>query len=75
MPDEFEPGLSQQVGDIDLPAGEQVVDTNNLMTIRHQAIAEVTAQKSGSAGNQYTHGQKSYRIGIDGPEIRSIVGC
>ena len=52
MPHELEPGVVEQVGDVVLGAGEEVVDTQHVMALREQAVAQVAAQKAGAAGDE-----------------------
>jgi hypothetical protein len=51
VPQEFKPRIGQQMDDVLLPAGKQIVEADDLMAVADQAIAEVAAEKSGAAGH------------------------
>jgi len=44
--------LADQVRDVALRAGEEVVDADEVAARRQQAVAQMRAEKSGTAGNQ-----------------------
>jgi hypothetical protein len=46
MTDQFEPLLADEVVDVELGAREEVVDTNDLVTVREQAVTKVRAEKA-----------------------------
>jgi hypothetical protein len=50
---ELELVVIEQMVDIALRAGEEVVDANDVRALREQAIAEVRAEEAGAPGNQY----------------------
>ena len=58
VPQEFKARVGQQVGDVLLPAGEQVVEADDLVAIADQPVAEVAAQKAGAAGDEDAHGER-----------------
>ena len=47
----FEISLTQQMCDVRLLAGEEIVDANHVMAVGDQPLAQVRAQKAGSTGN------------------------
>src|ERR1051326_980812 len=49
VPHEFEERLAEEVGDVLLAAGEQVVHAQHVVSCLKQCIAKVRAQKSGPA--------------------------
>ena len=49
---EFEVRPRQQVHDVGLLAGEEVVQADHVVTVGHQAFAQVRAEKAGPAGDQ-----------------------
>ena len=55
MPQQFEPRMVAEVEDIALPTSEEVVETDHLVPVREESLAEMTAQKPGSAGDENTH--------------------
>jgi hypothetical protein len=56
MPHQLEAGIADQVLDIGLPTGEEVIEADDVMPLTDKAIAKVGAEKSGTAGNEDTHG-------------------
>ena len=52
MLNEAKVGILSQVLDIRRPPGNEVVDTDHSMALGDKAVAEVGAEKSGSAGDQ-----------------------
>jgi hypothetical protein len=42
--------------DVGLPPGEEVIEADDVMPLTYEAIAKVGAEKSGTAGNEDTHG-------------------
>ena len=50
--DQFEVRLAQQVGDVRLLAGEEVVQADHVVAFVDQPLAEVRAEKAGPAGDQ-----------------------
>ena len=49
---ELEARMAEQVLDIALGAGEQVVDAEHLMALAEQPVAQVRAEEAGAAGHQ-----------------------
>jgi hypothetical protein len=50
MPDQLKAGVTEQVLDISLIAGEKIVDAENIVIGRNQAIAKMRSKKAGTAG-------------------------
>ena len=50
--DQLEVRAGQQMGDIRLLAGEEVVQADHVVTVFQQPLAEVGAEKTSSAGDQ-----------------------
>jgi len=60
--DELEVGMADQMADIVLVAGKEIVQTQNVVTLGKEPVAEVGAQKTRAAGDQYSfhlHGGKT----------------
>jgi hypothetical protein len=49
---EFEAGVADQMSDVSLLPGEQIVHAQDIVTGLQQAIAKMGSQKSGAAGDQ-----------------------
>jgi hypothetical protein len=56
MPQQLEVRIAKQMGNVALPAREEVVQTDDFIAIGDQTIAQMTAQKSCSAGDENAHG-------------------
>ena len=52
VPQQFEVGLREQVGDVRLLTREEVVDADHVVAHRHEAVAEMAAEKAGAAGDE-----------------------
>ncbi len=65
VPHEFEPRMRQQMGDVVLAAGEQVVETDDLMAVAQQPVAEMAAEKTGTAGDEDAHDQKGRKSRVE----------
>jgi hypothetical protein len=52
MAHQFETRLLQEVGDVVLPAGEKIIDTQNILALRDEPLAQVRAEESGAARHQ-----------------------
>jgi hypothetical protein len=52
MPHQFEVGIAQQVGDVLLAAGIEVVNAQHVVAVAQQALAQVRAEEAGTAGDQ-----------------------
>jgi hypothetical protein len=55
--DEFEAFVIEEVLDVALAAGEEVVEADDFVAFVEEAFAEVGAEESGAAGNEDTHGE------------------
>jgi hypothetical protein len=55
VPHQFEGWIRKQMGDVDLPAGVKVVETNHLVAFSEETLAEVAAEEPGASGNKNTH--------------------
>ena len=66
---QLEVGVVEQVGDVVLGAGEEVIDADDVMAVGEEAFAEVTAQEAGAAGDEdafaqgVVHGEYRWRWG------------
>jgi hypothetical protein len=49
---QLEVGVIEQRRDVVLGAGEEVIDTDHIMAIGQQALAQMRAEKAGAAGDQ-----------------------
>ena len=52
MPDQLEVRPAEQVGDVGLLAGEEVVEADDVVPLLDQPLAEVRAEEAGAAGDQ-----------------------
>jgi hypothetical protein len=50
--------MLEQMRDILLSAGEEIVDDRHLMTFGDEPIAKMRTEKAGAAGDENTHGKK-----------------
>ena len=48
VPHEFKVRVGQQMNDVLLPAGEQVVEADDIVAVADQPIAKVTAEEAGA---------------------------
>jgi hypothetical protein len=55
VPHQLEKWVLQQMYDVLAPPGEKIVETDDLVTIADQSIAEMAAQKTCSSSNQDAH--------------------
>jgi hypothetical protein len=55
--DEFEAFVVEEVLDVALAAGEEVVEADDFVAFVEEAFAEVGAEESGAAGDEDTHGE------------------
>jgi hypothetical protein len=53
--DETEALVRREILDVVPPAGDQVVDADDLMPVGEHAGAQVVAQEAAAAGDQYAH--------------------
>jgi hypothetical protein len=51
MPYHLEPFFTDHVGDVFLSSRKKIVETNNVMALGQQSLAEMRADKTGTAGN------------------------
>jgi hypothetical protein len=65
VPYQLESGVIQEVRNVGLPSGEEIIEANDFMPLRQQPIAEMGTQKPGAAGDQDTHG----RGNLPGPPV------
>jgi len=56
--DKFESGISHEMLDVRLATGEKVIQTNDIISLFDESVAEMGAEKPGSSGNQDTHKNK-----------------
>ena len=50
---QLEARMADQMLDVALAAGEEIVDANDVVAVGNQAIAQVRAEKAGTAGDQH----------------------
>ena len=69
VPDQLEIRLGQQMGHVALLAGEEIVQADDVVTLRNQPVAQMRTQKSRAAGHQNsfdgTHVGSSSQIALD----------
>jgi hypothetical protein len=52
VPHEIKVGLRQQVRDVRLLAGEEIIDTDDVMSLLNQPLAQMRPKKTGPAGDE-----------------------
>ncbi len=52
MPQQFEPRMPDQMNDVRLAAGEEVVDAEDVVTFRYQSVAQMRTEEAGAAGDK-----------------------
>src|SRR5690606_2982291 len=63
--DQLEVGLLEQVGDVELLAGEEVVDADDVVAFVDEAGAEVRANEAGAAGDEDPLGAAGHKESTD----------
>ena len=58
VPDKLETRMGQQVRDVRFLPGKEIVDTNDLVPVLDQSIAEMRTQEAGPAGAETAPGEK-----------------
>ena len=53
----------EQVRDVVLGAGEEVVDTEHIVSLAEQLLAQVRAEKTGAAGDQHAFAMIILHVG------------
>ena len=64
MADQFKVRFAQQVANILLLAGEEVIEADDIMPLGNESVAQVRTQKSGPAGNEDTFERVRHRLQI-----------
>ena len=54
MTEELEMRIIEQMNDIVLRAGEEVVKTDDIVTLGEQTLAQMRAEETGTAGDEHT---------------------
>ena len=52
MAHQLEARMADPVLDVLLPPGEEIVDADDIVPVRHQAVAQMRAEKAGAAGDE-----------------------
>jgi len=52
--DQLEIRFGEQVRDVRLLAGEEIVQADDVMPLGHKTIAQVRSDKTGAAGHEYS---------------------
>ena len=55
---EFETRMLEQMRDVLLSAGKEIIDDRHLMAFGDEPIAKMGTKKAGAAGDENTHGKK-----------------
>jgi len=55
VPHEFEALVREEMRDVLFPAGEQIVDADDFVTVLEQTIAQMRAKEAGTAGDKNAH--------------------
>jgi hypothetical protein len=58
--DEFKIWIRQQVRDVPLLAGEEIIEADDLVAVVQEPVAEVRAEKAGAAGDENAHAAENY---------------
>ena len=56
VPDQLKARISQQVLNIPLPSGEEIIEAEDLMPFVQEPFTEMGAEEAGTAGNENAHG-------------------
>ena len=76
MPDQLEVRPAQQVGDVRLLAGEEVVEADHVVPLVDQPLAQVRAQKPGPAGDQNAFDLRhGIRLSLERREKSALLLC
>jgi hypothetical protein len=54
---ELEAGITDEMLDIRLTTGEEIIETDDFVSLLDKTVAEMGTKESGSAGNQDAHGE------------------
>jgi hypothetical protein len=57
VPDQFKARVAEQVFDVPLSAGEEVIEAKDFVTFVEEAFGEVGAEEAGSTGDENAHGK------------------
>jgi hypothetical protein len=60
VPNQLKVRPAEQVSNVRLATGEEVVQTNHLVTFGKEAIAKVRSKKSGTAGDKNAHRRNEF---------------
>jgi hypothetical protein len=52
VPQHFEAGMRQQMRDIGLRAGKKIIDAQDVLALRDQAVAQMRTKKTGASGDE-----------------------
>jgi len=52
---QFEVGAAVQMGDVALPPGEKVIETDDIVAVLEETVTEVRTKEAGAAGDKYAH--------------------
>ncbi len=63
MAHQFEVGVGEQVRDVGLGSGEEIVGANHLVTLPEQPLAQVGAKKARATGNEDALGCRCFHEG------------
>jgi hypothetical protein len=67
---ELEAGIADEMLDIRLATSEEIIETDDFMSLLDKTVAEMGTKESGSAGNQDAHGE---RITSRGSRVESQI--
>jgi hypothetical protein len=73
--DKAKPAGVAQVRDVGEPAGQEIVDADDVVAARHEARAQVGADEPGPAGDQDAGHERWLRCGLDGREATRTIIC
>ncbi len=62
MAHQFKAGIALEVLDVGLATGEEVVETDDFVTLTDQAVTEVGSEESGSTGDENAHNDSVYLL-------------
>ena len=69
MAHQFKPGMVDEVPDILPRAGKEIIDTQDIVALAEQALAQVGAQESGATGYQRSSSDRVFQFTLPASEM------
>ncbi len=70
---QLEVGVVEQVGDVVLGAGEEVINADDVMAVGEEAFAQVAAQEAGAAGDEDAFAQRVVHVSLPRKSPRPVM--